>query len=67
MSMNELLNLLANIIVFGLVLWLINVFVPMAGAIKSLLNIVVIIVIILYILQSFGIIPVIIPMFRLIR
>ncbi|MCP0914271.1 MULTISPECIES: Thivi_2564 family membrane protein [Legionella] len=65
--MNELLNLLANIIVFGLVLWLINVFVPMAGAIKSLLNIVVIIVIILYILQSFGIIPVIIPMFRLIR
>jgi hypothetical protein len=64
---NNLLNLFANIIVLGLVMWLINAFIPMPGAIKSLLNIVVVIVIILWILQFFGIIQTIVPMYRLLR
>ncbi|WP_133126893.1 Thivi_2564 family membrane protein [Legionella nagasakiensis] len=65
--MNDLLNLFAIIIVFGVVLGLINAFLPMARAIKSLLNILVLIVLVLYILQFFEIIPTIIPMFRVIR
>ncbi len=65
--MNGLLNLFAVIIVIGLVLWLINVFIPMAGAIKSLLNLLAVIVVIIYILQFFGIIPTLIPMVRIIR
>ncbi|WP_025386164.1 Thivi_2564 family membrane protein [Legionella oakridgensis] len=65
--MNNLLNLFANIIVFGVILGLINAFLPMARAIKSLLNLLVLIVLILYILQFFAIIPTVIPMFRVIR
>lgn len=64
---HNLLNLFANIIVFGLVMWLINAFIPMPGAIKSLLNILVLIVLIIYVLQFFGIINTIIPMFRILK
>lgn len=64
--MNNLLNIFALIIVIGFVMWLINAFVPMASAIKHLLNILATVVVILYILQFFNIIPVILPMFRLI-
>ncbi|WP_423949687.1 Thivi_2564 family membrane protein [Candidatus Binatus sp.] len=37
-------------------MWLINTYIPMAGAIKSLLNIVVFVVILIWILQTFGLI-----------
>jgi len=63
----ELLNLFAVIIVIGLVMWLINAFIPMAGAIKSLLNILAVIVVVIYILQFFAIIPTIIPLFKILR
>jgi len=62
-----LLNLFANIIVFGLVMWLVNIFIPMPGAIKSLLNILVLIILIIYILQFFGLINTIIPMFNILK
>ena len=67
MGMNELLNLIALIIVFGVALWLINAFIPMPYAIKSLLNVLVLIVLIIYILQFFGIIKVILPMVRILK
>ncbi len=65
--MNDLLNLIANIVVFGLVLWLINAYIPMPGAIKSLLNILVLIVLVIYVLQFFGVVHNVIPMFRLLK
>lgn len=65
--MHGLLNLFANIIVFGLVLWLVNSFIPMPMAIKNLLNVLVLIVLIVYILQFFGIIHTIIPMYQILR
>jgi len=37
-------------------MWLINNFIPMMGAIKSLLNLVVIAVVLIWLLQIFGII-----------
>ena len=64
---SALLNLIAVIVVIGLVMFLINRFIPMPGAIKSLLNILVVVVIVIFILQFFHIIPVIIPMFTLMR
>ena len=64
---HELLNLFAIIVVFGVVMWLVNAYIPMPGAIKSLLNVLVVIVLVLYILEFFKIIPVILPMFNLIR
>lgn len=65
--MHDLLNLIAVIIVFGVGLWLINAFIPMPGAIKSLLNVLVLIVLIIYILQFFGIIKTVLPIFKIIR
>lgn len=56
-----LLNLFVLIIIAGIVLWLINAFVPMAPLIKRLLNVFVLIVLVLYILQFFHIIPAILP------
>jgi hypothetical protein len=65
--MHGLLNLLANIIVFGLVLWLVNTFIPMPMAIKSLLNVVVLIILVLFVLQFFGVIQTIIPMYKILK
>jgi len=39
-----------------LIMWLINTYIPMASAIKSLLNIVVFVVVLVWVLQGFGII-----------
>jgi hypothetical protein len=51
-----LLDLVIVLVVIGLLLWLINAYVPMAASIKSLLNIVVFIVVLIWILRSFGLI-----------
>ena len=40
----------------GLVMWLINTYIPMAGAIKSLMNVVVFVVVMVWVLQGFGIV-----------
>lgn len=65
--MNGLLNLIALIVIFGVCLWLIDTFVPMPASIKSLLNVLVLIVLIIYILQFFGIIKTILPMINIIK
>ncbi|HBC0466879.1 TPA: hypothetical protein I8Y90_000907 [Legionella pneumophila] len=65
--MNDLLNLIALIVVFGVGLWLINVFIPMPGTIKSLLNVLVLIILIIYILQFFGVIKTILPMIKILK
>lgn len=51
-----LINVVIVLIVVGVVLWVINRFIPMAGSIKSILNAVVVIVVILWLLNIFGII-----------
>jgi hypothetical protein len=44
------------LVVVGVILWLINTYIPMQGTIKRILNIVVIIVVILWLLYGFGVI-----------
>lgn len=56
-----LINLIVLIIICGVVLWGINSFIPMAPLIKGLLNFVVLIVLIIYVLQFFGLIHPILP------
>jgi hypothetical protein len=51
-----LVQIAVVLIVIGVVMWLINNFIPMMGAIKSLLNLVVIAVVVIWLLQIFGII-----------
>ncbi|HTL48341.1 MAG TPA: Thivi_2564 family membrane protein [Verrucomicrobiae bacterium] len=52
----DLVSLIVTLIVVGVLLWLINRFIPMDAKIKNILNIVVVIVVILWLLQSFGLI-----------
>src|ERR1700684_1107193 len=49
-----LLQILLVLIVVGVLLWLVNNFIPMAGSIKSILNAVVVIVTVLWLLKIFG-------------
>jgi hypothetical protein len=51
-----LVGIVVVLVVVGLVLWIINTYIPMAGAIKSLLNIVVFVVVLIWLLQGFGLI-----------
>ncbi len=51
-----LINIVVILVVIGLVMWLINTYIPMAGSIKSLLNIVVFVVVLIWVLQIFGLI-----------
>jgi hypothetical protein len=51
----SLINVIIVLVVVGLVLYLINRFIPMQSTIKSILNIVVIIAVILWLLRAFGI------------
>jgi hypothetical protein len=46
--------LVLTLIVVGVLLWLINNFIPMDGKIKQILNAVVVIVVILWLLSAFG-------------
>jgi hypothetical protein len=50
-----LIQVVVVLIVVGVILWLINRFIPMAGSIKSILNAVVVIAVILWLLNVFGI------------
>jgi hypothetical protein len=59
-----LIDIVLVLIVVGLILWLINTYIPMAGGIKSLLNVVVFVVVLIWVLQVFGLvgaIPIRIP------
>jgi hypothetical protein len=51
-----LVQIAVVLIVIGVLMWLINTYIPMMGAIKSLLNLVVLIVVVVWLLQIFGII-----------
>ena len=51
-----LVGIVVVLVVIGLILWLINTYIPMAAAIKSLLNIVVFVVVLIWVLQVFGLI-----------
>jgi hypothetical protein len=51
-----LINVVLVLIVVGVGLWLINTFIPMQSTIKSILNAVVVIAVVLWLLYGFGII-----------
>lgn len=51
-----LINIVIVLIVIGVLLWIVNAFIPMARSIKTILNIVVIIATVLWVLSAFGII-----------
>jgi len=49
-----LLQLLLVLVVVGVLLWLVNSFIPMQGTIKSILNAVAVICVVVWLLNVFG-------------
>jgi len=49
-----IINLLLILIVIGVLLWLVNTYIPMAASIKKILNIVVVVALVLWLLNVFG-------------
>ena len=50
-----LMNVVLTLVVVGVILWLINTYIPMQGTIKSILNLVVVIAVVLWLLYGFGV------------
>jgi bacteriorhodopsin len=52
----SLISLVVTLIVIGVLLWLVNTYIPMDGKIKKILNVVVVICVVVWLLYAFGII-----------
>ena len=50
-----LINVVIALIVVGVLLWLVNNYIPMDAKIKNILNIVVVIAVVLWLLSAFGV------------
>jgi hypothetical protein len=51
-----LITIVIVLVVVGVALWAINTYIPMAKSVKTILNIVVVVVLCLWLLQAFGLI-----------
>lgn len=51
-----LLTVVLTLVVVGVVLWLINTYIPMQATIKKIMNIVVVVAVVIWLLYGFGII-----------
>jgi hypothetical protein len=49
-----LINVLVTLIVVGVLLWLVNSYIPMDGKIKKILNVVAVVAVVLWVLNVFG-------------
>jgi hypothetical protein len=49
-----LVHVVLVLVVVGVLLWLVNSYIPMAGSIKAILNAVVVIAVVLWLLTVFG-------------
>jgi len=51
----SLISLAVTLIVIGVLLWLVNTYIPMDGKIKQILNVVVVVCVVAWLLFAFGI------------
>jgi len=51
-----LINLVIVLVVVGVILWVINSYIPMQATIKKILNAVVVIAVVVWLLSAFGVI-----------
>jgi hypothetical protein len=51
----SLISLVITLIVVGVLLWLVNNYIPMDAKIKKILNIVVVVCVVLWLLSAFGV------------
>lgn len=50
-----IINLIIVLVVIGVLMWLVNTYIPMDGKIKQILNVVVIICVVIWLLNVFGV------------
>ncbi|MGB5239912.1 MAG: Thivi_2564 family membrane protein [Prochlorococcaceae cyanobacterium] len=50
----DLISLIVVLIVVGVLLWLVNNYIPMDGKIKNILNIVVVVAVVVWLLNALG-------------
>ena len=50
-----IVTLMVTLVVVGVLLWLINTYIPMDGKIKKILNVAVVIAVVLWLLNVFGV------------
>ena len=51
----SLITIVVTLIVVGVLLWLVNTYIPMDGKIKKIINIVVVVAVVLWLLNVFGV------------
>ena len=51
----SLISIVITLIVVGVLLWLVNTYIPMDGKIKKILNVVVVICVVVWLLSVFGV------------
>jgi len=52
----SLISLIVTLIVIGVLLWLVNTYIPMDGKIKQIINVVAVICVVIWLLSVFGVI-----------
>ena len=57
----SLISLIVVFVIVGLILYLVNTYIPMAQPVKTVLNVVVVIILCLWLLSAFGITDLTIP------
>jgi hypothetical protein len=50
-----MISLVITLIVIGILLWLVNNYLPMDGKIKQILNVIVVICVVVWLLSAFGV------------
>ncbi len=51
----QMISLVITLIVIGVLLWLVNNYIPMDGKIKQIINVVVVICVVVWLLSAFGV------------
>jgi hypothetical protein len=50
-----IVSILVTLVVFGVVMWLVNTYIPMSPPIKTVINVVVVLLLCVWLLQLFGV------------
>lgn len=59
-----IIQILVALIIFGVVLYLVNTYIPMAAPVKTIINVVVVILLCIWLLSTFGLLNYQIPVSR---
>lgn len=54
----SIIGLIVTLALIGFILWLVNTYIPMEASIKKIINVIVLVVVVLWLLSVFGLLPV---------